>query len=78
MQRVSTPGGEPPDEGAHQLYHAYSIEEDQDRTNVHYEHHPDFFYLFTGGEWNVYSCNLWDPDVTTDTESQERHGLIAE
>ena len=69
MQDASTPV-EPSD--AHQLYHAYSVEEDQERTNVHYEHHPDFFYLFTGGEWNVYSCNLWDPDVRTDTESQER------
>jgi cyclopropane-fatty-acyl-phospholipid synthase len=54
----------------HQLYHEYSVEEDQQRTNVHYEQPPEFFYLFTGGEWNVYSCNLWDT-ATTDTESQE-------
>ena len=54
----------------HQLYHEYSVAEDQERTNVHYEQPPEFFYLFTGGEWNVYSCNLWD-DAKTDTESQE-------
>src|ERR1700716_2980612 len=54
----------------HQLYHDYSVREDQDRTNVHYEQPPEFFYLFTGGEWNVYSCNLWDT-ATNDTESQE-------
>ena len=54
----------------HQLYHEYSVTEDQERTNVHYEQPPEFFYLFTGGEWNVYSCNLWDT-ATNDTESQE-------
>jgi cyclopropane-fatty-acyl-phospholipid synthase len=54
----------------HQLYHDYSTEEDQERTNVHYEQPPEFFYLFTGGEWNVYSCNLWDA-ATNDTESQQ-------
>ena len=54
----------------HQLYHEYSVAEDQERTNVHYEQPPEFFYLFTGGEWNVYSGNLWDT-ATNDTESQE-------
>jgi cyclopropane-fatty-acyl-phospholipid synthase len=56
----------------HQLYHEYSVAEDQARTNVHYEQPPEFFYAFTGGEWNVYSCNLWDGGVETDTQSQER------
>ncbi|MEA2646096.1 MAG: cyclopropane-fatty-acyl-phospholipid synthase [Chloroflexota bacterium] len=54
----------------HQLYHEYTVAEDQERTNVHYEQPPEFFYIFTGGEWNVYSCNIWD-GATTDTESQE-------
>jgi len=54
----------------HQLYHEYSVEEDQARTNVHYEQPVEFFSLFTGGEWNVYSCNLWD-EARNDTESQE-------
>src|SRR3712207_3410092 len=53
----------------HELYQSYSIAEDQLRTNLHYEQPPAFFYHITGGEWNVYSCNLWD-DATTDTESQ--------
>jgi cyclopropane-fatty-acyl-phospholipid synthase len=56
----------------HQLYHSYSIEEDQERTNVHYEQPPDFFYLITGGRWNVYSCNLWDNRFEDDTTAQER------
>jgi cyclopropane-fatty-acyl-phospholipid synthase len=55
----------------HELYQSYDAEEDQERTNVHYEFHRDFFYSFTGGEWNTYSCNLWPEGVTTDTQSQE-------
>ncbi len=54
----------------HQLYHEYSTEVDQTRTNVHYEQPPEFFLLITGGEWNVYSANLWDPGTETDTQSQ--------
>jgi cyclopropane-fatty-acyl-phospholipid synthase len=55
----------------HQLYHAYSVDEDRERTNVHYEQPPEFFTLITGGEWNVYSCNIWDEGVVDDTTSQE-------
>ena len=55
----------------HQLYHAYSVDEDRTRTNVHYEQPPQFFTLITGGRWNVYSCNLWDDGVVDDTASQE-------
>ena len=54
----------------HQLYHEYSTEVDQARTNVHYEQPPEFFLLITGGDWNVYSANLWDPGTETDTQSQ--------
>ena len=55
----------------HQLYHAYSVEEDRQRTNVHYEQPAEFFTLITGGEWTVYSCNLWDEGIADDTASQE-------
>src|SRR5262245_9701665 len=54
-----------------QLYQAYSTEEDIRRTNLHYEQPVEFFYQVTGGEWNVYSCTLWD-DAKTETEAQER------
>ena len=54
----------------HQLYHEYSTDVDQARTNVHYEQPPEFFLLITGGEWNVYSANLWDPGTEDDTASQ--------
>jgi cyclopropane-fatty-acyl-phospholipid synthase len=49
----------------------YSVEEDKAQTNVHYEQPPEFFYAFTGGVWNTYSCNLWDTGATDDTASQE-------
>lgn len=55
---------------AEQLYQPLTTEEDRQRTNVHYEQPPEFFYRITGGEWNVYSCNLWDR-AANDTESQE-------
>ncbi len=55
-----------------EFYQQYSADEDQDRTNVHYEQPVEFFYAITGGKWNVYSCNLWDvPGVHDDTTSQE-------
>ncbi|HEU5323398.1 MAG TPA: class I SAM-dependent methyltransferase [Methylomirabilota bacterium] len=52
------------------IYQALTTEEDRARTNVHYEQPPRFFTAFTGGEWNTYSCNLWD-HATSVTESQE-------
>lgn len=50
---------------------SYSTEEDVHRTNVHYEQPPEFFTTITGGEWNVYSCNIWD-GACSETESQLR------
>jgi len=51
------------------LYQTYSKHEDQRRTNLHYAKSADFFQKITGGEWNVYSCNLWDK-AYTETDSQ--------
>ncbi len=59
------------EEGSVNAWRAYSAAEDKERTNVHYERPPEFFTLITGGEWNVYSCNVWDASKT-DTESQEQ------
>lgn len=50
-----------------QFYQSYSPEEDKDRTNVHYEMPVAFFYAVTGGNWNVYSANIWNEDVATDS-----------
>jgi cyclopropane-fatty-acyl-phospholipid synthase len=56
----------------------WSVEEDIERTNTHYDLPAEFFVTFTGGRWHNYSCNLWD-GATTETESQERKlDLLAE
>jgi cyclopropane-fatty-acyl-phospholipid synthase len=61
-----------------QLYQPLSAEEDRERTNTHYEQPVEFFYALTGGEWNVYSANLWS-GAETQTESQEKKlDLLAE
>jgi cyclopropane-fatty-acyl-phospholipid synthase len=61
-----------------QLYRPLSVEEDRQQTNTHYEQPVEFFYTLTGGEWNVYSANLW-AGSSTQTESQERKlDLLAE
>jgi cyclopropane-fatty-acyl-phospholipid synthase len=57
--------------GPHQLYHSYTVEEDRERTNVHYERPAEFFDTITGGRWNVYSCNLWGDGILDDTAAQE-------
>jgi cyclopropane-fatty-acyl-phospholipid synthase len=54
-----------------QLYRQLTVEEDRQRTNTHYEQPVEFFYTLTGGEWNVYSANLWTGSESQ-TESQER------
>lgn len=53
------------------FWRRYTPEQDKQRTNVHYERPPRFFTAITGGDWNVYSCNLWE-GATNETESQER------
>ena len=53
------------------LYQRYSVDEDQQRTNFHYDRAAEFFTTITGDPWNVYSCNLWEEESTTIQESQE-------
>ncbi len=53
-----------------ELYRPYSVEEDRDRTNVHYEHPTEFFTQIVGGRWHTYSCNIWSPGADA-TQSQE-------
>lgn len=61
-----------------QLYQPLTVDEDRQRTNIHYEQPVEFFYALTGGDWNVYSANLWT-DAQTQTESQEHKlDLLAE
>ena len=51
------------------LYQIYSKAEERERTNRHYARSAEFFQRITGGEWSVYSCNLWDT-ARDQTESQ--------
>ena len=53
------------------FYNAYNVAEDAERSAFHYEQDPEFYYLQTGGEWNVYSCLLWE-DGFTITQAQEK------
>lgn len=41
------------------FYQDFSKEQDQQRTNVHYEAPARFFEVMTGGDWQIYSCNQW-------------------
>ena len=51
-------------------YRSMSVEEEARRSSAHYEE-SEFFMPVLGGEWNVYSCSIWD-GATTITEAQER------
>jgi len=57
-----------PDE--HHLYQTYDQQEESVRVQGHYEQNPQFYYDFTGGEWNVYSGLIWPNATTTLTEAQ--------
>ncbi|MGB2695119.1 MAG: class I SAM-dependent methyltransferase [Dehalococcoidia bacterium] len=53
------------------MWRRYSTAEDNARTNRHYDLPAEFITTITGGDWRVYSCNLWEGAASV-TESQER------
>jgi cyclopropane-fatty-acyl-phospholipid synthase len=53
------------------FYQKYSIEEETARVAYHYEVEPEFFLTLTGGEWNTYSCSIWE-DGFAMTQAQEK------
>lgn len=64
-------------EGAEGFGRGYATADETARTNTHYDQPAEFFTTMTGGQWNTYSCNLWqsadEPDTfETQTASQER------
>ena len=61
-----------------QLYRAYELEEETVRSSSHYELDPEFFYTLTGGEWNCYSCSLWEPGFTTTLAQEKKLDKLAE
>ncbi|WP_053981092.1 SAM-dependent methyltransferase [Marinagarivorans algicola] len=56
---------------ARNLYQKYNMEEEIDRIAYHYEVDSDFFKIITGGEWNHYSCCMWEEGSSL-TQAQER------
>jgi len=53
------------------MYQEYDVEEDSLRSAYHYEQAPEFYYTQTGGEWNVYSCLMWEDGFSV-TQAQEK------
>lgn len=56
---------------ARNLYQSYNLDEEVDRIAYHYEVAPEFFKRVTGGEWNVYSCSMWEEGFSL-TQAQEK------
>jgi cyclopropane-fatty-acyl-phospholipid synthase len=52
------------------LYQVFTPDEEVERITYHYEVNPAFFERVTGGEWNTYSCNWWEPGFSL-TQAQE-------
>ncbi|HEV2249223.1 MAG TPA: class I SAM-dependent methyltransferase [Candidatus Limnocylindria bacterium] len=71
------PGRYVPPPEARTLYQAFTPEEDQARTNLHYEQPVEFFYLITGGRWNVYSANLWTASADETSSQEAKLDLLA-
>jgi cyclopropane-fatty-acyl-phospholipid synthase len=69
---------EPSSEQRAQLWAAYRQDEEVQRTNSHYELGPEFFTAITGGEWNVYSCNLWDDAVSVTASQEAKLDMLAD
>jgi len=65
---IPTPIAPPPEI---KLYQAYDVQEETERSTFHYEKPPEFFYILTGGEWNAYSCSIWEPGFSM-TQAQEK------
>jgi cyclopropane-fatty-acyl-phospholipid synthase len=57
--------------GGTRMYQEFEVEEDTVRSAYHYEQDPEFYFLQTAGEWNVYSCLMWAEGFTI-TQAQEK------
>lgn len=56
---------------ARDLYQQYDLKEETDRIAYHYEVDANFFKIVTGGEWNTYSCSMWEEGFSL-TQAQEK------
>ncbi len=53
------------------LYQTYNLQEETERIAYHYEIDPEFFRIVTGGNWNNYSCSMWEKGFSL-TQAQEK------
>ena len=56
---------------ARNLYQQYDLEEETNRIAYHYEVDANFFKIVTGGQWNTYSCSMWEEGFSL-TQAQEK------
>ena len=68
---VIPPGGE-------EFYRVYDDAEDTRRAAYHYDQDPEFYVTHTGGEWNVYSCLVWEPGFTLTQAQEKKLDMLAE
>ncbi|MCV6637701.1 class I SAM-dependent methyltransferase [Candidatus Albibeggiatoa sp. nov. NOAA] len=54
------------------LYQKYQLDEETARIAYHYDIDPMFYILVTGGDWNTYSCSIFDDSTQTLTQAQEK------
>ena len=65
-------------DGGAGLRRVYSVEEDRQHTNVHYEQPPRFFTAILGDPWSTYSCNLWENACNEAESQQHKLDLLAD
>lgn len=60
------------------VYRAYGNADEVERVRTHYEQPAEFFLAVLGGNWQAYSCNVWE-GASSIAESEERKlDLLAE
>jgi cyclopropane-fatty-acyl-phospholipid synthase len=64
--------------GGNRQYQAYARDEDTERSKSHYDADPEFYCTFTGGEWNSYSCVLWEDGLDITQAQERKFDLFAE
>ena len=65
-------------QGGEEFYRAYDVEEDTRRSAYHYDQDAEFYFTHTGGEWNVYSCLVWEPGLNVTQAQEKKLDLLAE
>lgn len=59
------------------LYQRYSVQEERERTNFHYENPIEFMTTITGAPWHVYSCSRWEEGVSQGQSQEAKFREVA-